>query len=170
MFIGSERVLDVPHHIARVRMADFVHGDALNRVSNAAYQQGLEKVMRVGPVGDVPGASKLVRVLFLEPADRGDVLTVAFRWEAAGMATSLFPVLDADMALSSYGEQRTLLAFAGSYRVPLGRLGAGLDKAILHRLATATVRALLTEVGDMLVNPAEATSGHFPYVLRANPI
>jgi len=41
----------------------------------------------------------------------------------------------------------------GCYRPPLGRLGAGLDRAILHRIAAATIRALLRGIADTLTEP-----------------
>jgi hypothetical protein len=65
-------------------------------------------------------------------------------------------VLDADITLISAGEQTTRLALAGSYRPPLGRLGANLDRAILNRVATATIRALLRNVADALVSRSTA--------------
>ena len=45
---------------------------------------------------------------------------------------------------------------AGAYRPPLGRLGAGLDQAVLHRVATATMRALLDSVAGAITSPATA--------------
>ena len=52
----------------------------------------------------------------------------------------------------------------------LGGLGAGLDKAILHRVAKATIRALLRNVADCLASPsaaaarqAEPASGSAPW-------
>lgn len=64
--------------------------------------------------------------------DRGSATTVGLRWEPTGAAAGQFPVLDADITLTPEGEHRTRLALAGTYRAPLGRLGAGLDKAILQ--------------------------------------
>jgi hypothetical protein len=127
-------------------------------------------VIRVGPVGDAAAASKLVRVRYLDPVCRGDVMTLALRWEATGVTGALFPVLDADITLTPAGHQATRLALAGSYRAPLGGLGAGLDKAILNRVATATIRALLRNVADNLASPgmtaarqAEPASGPAPW-------
>ena len=57
-----------------------------------------------------------------------------------------------------HGDKTARLTLAGSYRPPLGRLGAGLDRAILHRVATATMRCLLQSVAEALVSPAPA--GH----------
>jgi hypothetical protein len=39
---------------------------------------------------------------------------------------------------------------------PLGRLGAGLDRAVLHHVADATIRALLRHLADALTRPATA--------------
>lgn len=170
MFLRSDRTLDVSYHTARARLAHLVRDHALTRASRAAYQQGLDGVMRVGPIGSVPGASKLVRVLFLDPVDHGATMTVAFRWEAAGATTGLFPVLDADITLSPDGEEHTCLVFVGSYRAPLGRLGTGLDKAILHLVATATIRALLADIAEALSTDAVVTAqSPVPPALRPGP-
>ena len=160
MFLASERIIDVPWQAARARLVNLAEGGGLSRVSHSAYQRGLKGVIRVGPLGDVPGVSKLVAVRFLEPLDRGDVTTMGLRWEATGAAAGLFPVLDANITLTPDGDRRTLLAFTGPYRAPLGRLGAGLDKTILHRVATATIRTLLEDVASALTSPATAEEGH----------
>jgi hypothetical protein len=69
-------------------------------------------------------------------------------------------VLDADIAISPGGEEGTpapeesaRLALTGAYRPPLGRLGAGLDQVVLHRVATATVRQLLGRVAETITDP-----------------
>ena len=49
-----------------------------------------------------------------------------------------------------------MLALVGAYRPPLGGLGAGLDRAILHRAATATIRTFLGRVADAIVRPESA--------------
>jgi len=159
VFVASERSLDIPCAAARARLLNLVRGDAFSQASHAAYQRGLEAVIRVGPLGDLPGASKLVRVRLLDPVDHGDATTMGMRWEAIGAASSLFPVLDADITLEPDGEDRTRLAMAGTYRAPLGWLGAGLDRAILHRVADATIRALLADICTALTVSPSAHGG-----------
>ena len=110
----------------------------------------------MGPAG--PVAAKLVRVRFLDPVYRSDVMTVGLRWEAAGAAGTLFPVLDANISISPAGDETARLTLEGSYRPTLGRLGATLDRAIMHKVATATMRCLLQSVAEALVSPAPA--GH----------
>ncbi len=46
----------------------------------------------------------------------------------------------------------TVLTMAGSYRPPLGSLGEVLDRAILHRVATTTIRSFLAQVAAQLAN------------------
>ncbi len=156
MFAAHELELEVSFGAAQARLVNLAHGDRLSGASQDAYEGGLARLIRVGPLGDIPGASKLVRVRFLDPVYRGDAMTLGLRWEATGVTGGLFPVLDADITLMPAGEHTTRLALAGSYRPPLGRLGAGLDRVILNQVATATIRALLHEVADALANPRPA--------------
>jgi hypothetical protein len=56
---------------------------------------------------------------------------------------------------STTARQSARLALAGTYRPPLvGRLGAGLDQIVLHRVATAPMRALLDSVAEAITSPA----------------
>jgi hypothetical protein len=158
VFIAHDMRLGIGVRCARARLADLVHRDGLNGASQAAYASGLASAIRVGPFGDVAGASKLVRVRFLDPVYHAEAMTVGVRWEAAGRAGGLFPVLDADISLVPDGEQSIRLALAGAYRPPGGRLGAGLDRAILNRVAAATIGAFLRSVADALTRPEAAAA------------
>ena len=99
--------------------------------------------------------SKLVEVHFLEVVTRGESAVLALRWEATGPGGRLFPALDADICLTPAGEHSTRLSLAGVYRPPLAAVGAGLDKAVFHRVADATVRSLLARVADVLARSQE---------------
>lgn len=156
MFVTHELIADVSFPLARQRLSSLVHEGWLGAASEDAYQDGFTTVIRVGPFMDRPGASKRVRVRFLDPVHRGEAMTVGARWEATGITGALFPVLDADINLTPAGAKATRLALAGTYRPPLDGLGATLDKVILHRVATATVRALLERVAGALVPSAPA--------------
>jgi len=110
-------------------------------------------IVRVGPL---PVLSRLVRVRFLDPVQRGAVTVLTLRWEATGATGRVFPVLDADITLAPDGEEAALLGLDGVYRPPGGAVGAGLDRVILHRVAAATVRSFLTGVAKAITNPAPA--------------
>jgi hypothetical protein len=157
MFVAHELVLDVGLRAAQARLANLARGPGLSGSSQAAYDGGLAGLSRVGPLGDIPGASKLVRVRLLDPVYRGESMRLGLRWEAAGVTGALFPALDADISLTPAGAQRTRLALVGVYRAPLGRFGAGLDRVILNQVAAATIRVLLQSVADAIASPAAAT-------------
>jgi len=103
---------------------------------------------RVGP-GVV---SKLVRVQVRELSWTEKSGGLALRWEATGAGGKLFPVLDADLILADIGAQGTLVALTGVYRPPLGALGQALDRAVLHRVAAATIKGFLARVAAQLAD------------------
>ena len=153
MFVARDVPLDVGYAAARPAAGKLVTSGALADASRAACPEGLGSLIRVGPLGDLPGAAKLVRISFLDPADRQDGVRVTPRWEATGLAGGLFPVLDGDFTLLPAGKDAAWLALAGACLATLGRLGASLDRAVLHRAADATVRALLRTVADAVASP-----------------
>jgi hypothetical protein len=128
-------------------------------VSQEAYGDGVTGLARVGPLGAAPGVSKLVEMHFLDVAVRGESAVLPLRWQATGPGGALFPALDADLALTPAGDRATRLSLAGAYRPPLGTVGAGLDKAIFHKVAQATIRSLLTRVADALTLPQSPADG-----------
>lgn len=110
-------------------------------------------LVRVGPFGDLPGLAKLVRVRLLAPVRHEAAETVSLRWEATGPAGELFPVLDADLTLTADAEDRCRLVLVGSYRPPLGRPGAAVDRTVMNRVALATLRALLDNLAGLRTAP-----------------
>jgi hypothetical protein len=158
MFVSDDRTLAVSFAVASSRLEELAHGRLLNGLSERVYNGGVEHLLRVGPVGAVPGASRLVRVLFTSPVHRDGEIAVALRWEASGPGGGLFPALDADIKLTEDGEDRTQVTLTGSYRPPLGALGNKLDRMLLHTVALATIKALLTQIAAALEGaPAEAS-------------
>jgi hypothetical protein len=160
VFVGDEVLLDVTFTAARARLANLARGGSLLSVSEDAYNGGITGLVRIGPLGSAPGLSRLVQVHFRDLMERNDSAGLALRWEAIGTGGGLLPVLDADITLSPTGKQATLLTLAGVYRPPLGSLGAGLDRAILHRVAAATIRNFINRVAAGITgHAATAESG-----------
>ena len=155
MFVAAEVLLDLSFPAAAARLANLARGGSLARASEGAYGDGLIGLVRVGPLGEVPGMSKLVEVHVLDVVTRGESAVLALRWQATGPGGRLFPALDADIWLTPAGEHSARLSLAGVYRPPLGALGAGLDRAVFHRVADATVRSLLARVADVLARPQD---------------
>jgi hypothetical protein len=142
VFVGDEVRLDVSFAVARERLAQLSESGALFGPSEDAYH-GLARV-------GVLGVSKLVRVQFRELTWADGSAGLAMRWEATGAGGGLFPVLDADLRLAPDGAQCAVLTMAGAYRPPLGSLGATLDRAILHRVADATIRRFVARLAAQI--------------------
>ena len=77
---------------------------------------------------------------------------IAINWRATG-PTGLFPVMDAELELASLGPQLTQLSLSGRYQPPMGLVGRTIDKALLSRVAEATIKDFV----DRLASAIEAT-------------
>lgn len=146
--------LDVSFAVAQNRLRQLAESGILLGSSEDAYGHGTIGFERVG----VNGLSKLVRVQVRELSWTDRSVGLAIRWEATGPGGGLFPVLDADITMVPAGERATILAMAGAYRPPLGAMGAALDRAILHRVASATIRAFLVQVAHR-ISSQQAANG-----------
>jgi hypothetical protein len=173
MFVSHEVTVPTAYDAACARLTDLVGRSSLAGVSNGAYEAGAQVLVRVGPFGARPGLSKLVRVRVMDPVRHATTLTISMRWEATGRTGELFPVLDADLLLMPDGQAGSRLRLVGSYRPPLGPAGAALDRAIMGRLAAATIEALLDDLATALTdptpNPQSATDIAKPWQPVAEP-
>ena len=66
----------------------------------------------------------------------------------AGGSRDAVPSLDADIEVGELGPERTQLSISARYTPPLGSLGRVLDRALLHRVAEATVKDFLDRVAE----------------------
>lgn len=155
MFADQAVTLDLDFPAARDQFLLLMRGNRLDGMSRDAYADGLAGQIRVGPVGGLPGMSKLVQVSLLDPVRRDDSVLVPMRWEATGVMGRLFPVLDANLMLVEDDGGRGVLRIAGVYRPPLGGLGEELDQIVLRRVASATIRSLLRRIAALLADRAE---------------
>jgi hypothetical protein len=159
MFADQAVTLDLDFPAAIDQFLLLTHGDRLDRMSRDAYADGLAGQIRVGPLGSVPGMSKLVQVSLLDAVRRDDNVLVPMRWEATGRMGRLFPVLDANLMLGEDDQGRSVLRIAGVYRPPLGGLGEELDQIVLRRVASATIRSLLRRITALLVDRPDEPAG-----------
>lgn len=145
--------LPVPFEAAHARLANLTCSGSLVAAAQDTYGEGSTGKIRVGPA---PVLSRLVEVNFRDLVFHGEVAVLTLRWKAVGPGGALFPVLDADVTLTAAGDQASELRLDGVYRPPLGAAGAGLDRAILHRVATATIRAFVGRIAQEITSPAAA--------------
>ena len=151
--------MNVGFGVARVRLASLVHDGLLVAVSRDAYGEAVAGFARVGPLGPVLGLSKLVQVQAQDLVIGEGSAVLALRWQATGAGGALFPVLDADISLAPAGDEVAVLRLDGAYRPPLGTAGAGLDRTVLHRVATATVQDFVGRIAEAIADPAAAAPG-----------
>ncbi len=153
MFVQATRVVPVPITVAQHRLRKYLNlsgdlgGDAV-----AAIREG-QSTLDAG----VGWLHKQVLVQSLRPYTDGDATVVPLRWVASGAMTSLLPIMDANVELREDTPHSSLLTLKGSYRAPLGKVGAAVDRAVLHTVAQATAMSFLRRVGAGLLGPDEAT-------------
>jgi len=66
-------------------------------------------------------------------------LVLPIEWRPLS-ARNLLPKLDGDLEIAPLGPRRTHCSLSARYRPPLGIVGEALDRALLHRVAEATVK------------------------------
>ena len=113
----------------------------------AAEDRGERLLAEVGFAVEARRIGLEVEIALGEPYRLESRTLLPMTWRAAG-PERLFPQLDADLEIAALGPQRTQLAISARYRPPLGALGRVLDRALLHRVAEATIKDFLDRVGE----------------------
>jgi hypothetical protein len=137
-------------------LADLACSGLLRRASADDFSELETGLARVGPLGSVPGMSKLVNVILGEMTTREDAVSRPMRWEAIGLGEALFPVLDADIVLTRAGDD-VILAVWGTYRPPLGGVGETLAQALMQRVGQATIGAFTQRIAAAITEAAFRT-------------
>jgi len=156
VFIRYYLELQLPFdEVERALLAD--PGAWLPGLATEAEDQGDRLLIEVGfESGEDRRVDREVRI---EVGDAVSVpsttTTLPITWKAKRGARA-FPQLDADIEIAALGARRTQLSMSARYRPPLGVIGRALDKALLHRVAEATVKDFLDRVGERLALPAGA--------------
>lgn len=99
--------------------------------------------------------TKQVRAEMSHHRDRGRTSVSALRWAPTGPLRRLYPVLDADVAVTAIDETSCLLTIAGVYRPPFGRFGRFADRAVMHRLAASTATDFADRLGRAIAHDAK---------------
>jgi len=88
----------------------------------------------------------------------GESATWAVRREVADRRGPLVPALDAHVKLTAAGEGATVITVSGIWQPPLTRLAAGLDPAVVHQVAQATVHGFASYIATDIADPVSASS------------
>jgi hypothetical protein len=70
------------------------------------------------------------------------------RWHPTGAA--LLPALDGELEVAPVGAERTQLSMMATYTPPFGLLGRVADRALMHRIAEATIKDFVDRVAEGL--------------------
>jgi hypothetical protein len=154
VFVHVEQPISLGFAAAAAGLSVVAANGWLRQASADAYDSGRTGLARVGPRGDVPVVSKLVEVYTRDVIVRDGRAVLTLRWEATGPGGGLFPALDADITLTPADAGESLLTLDGAYRPPFAALGMALDRVLLHRVATSTVRSLLSQIAASIVSDA----------------
>jgi hypothetical protein len=115
----------------------------------AAEERGEALLAEVGFGLDERRIDKEVEIRVGTPYRIPTKTLLPMSWTATG-AERLFPQLDADIEVAALGPHRTQLSISARYRPPMGVIGRALDRALLHRVAEATIKDFLDRVGERI--------------------
>lgn len=119
-----------------------------------AHARGERLLADVG-FGERVHVSRLVIVEVGQPLRRHSTTLLPIRWRPAA-ASGLVPELDADLEVAALTPTASQLSISARYTPPLGTLGAAIDRALLHRVAEATLKDFLDRIAEAL--PALTTA------------
>lgn len=110
------------------------------------HADGENIVTRVGPTSAL---AREVRLDIGPGTIHNTGLVYPIHWVAVN-AEAMFPELDADLILTHCGRQQTQVTLKGTYQPPLGAFGRLVDRAVLGRVAEATVAHLMESLAVAL--------------------
>jgi hypothetical protein len=127
-------------------------------LADAATVHGHQVLSAVG-FGETRRFEKKVKLEFGRPVTLPAKTLLPMRWRPQGGGEGLFPVLDADLEIAPMGPDVTQLAITARYEPPFGAVGRLIDRAVLHRVAEATLKDFLDRVGMAIAAAAVPGGG-----------
>lgn len=141
--------VELPLHAERVEQAllrdpeDWVPG-----LASKANHHGDALLAEVG-FGDDVRVARRVAIEFGDAVRMPSKTVLPLRWTATG-PSGLFPSLEADLEIAPLGHH-TQLAMSARYVPPLGAVGRAIDRAVLFRVAEATLKDFLDRVAEAVL-------------------
>ena len=129
-------------------------------IARQASARGEALLAEVG-FGDGLRIGKQVSLEFGAPIRMPSKTVLPIQWRAAA-GESLFPALDADLEVAPLGSHATQLSMSARYVPPMGALGRAIDKALLHRVAEATIKDFLDRVAETLMTLTATSEAETP--------
>jgi len=118
-------------------------------LASSAEQHGDQLLAEVGfPVSRLQ-LGKQVEIELGPPVRTSGRTWLPVTWRATG-PRGIFPTLEGELEVAALGTQLTQLGLSARYKPPFGVLGDSLDRALLHRVAEATIRDFVERVAVAL--------------------
>ena len=122
--------------------------DWLPALATSAEEGGERRMAEVG-FGKAVRVGRSVVVTVGEPARLEFKTLQPISWRPAH-AEGLLPAMDAEIEVAPMGAAYTQLAMTARYTPPFGMLGRVADRALLHRVAEATIKDFLDRVAGRI--------------------
>ena len=149
MFLRTYVELDLPFEEAEAALLgaadDWVPGLLVD-----AEGRGHELLAEVGFAVDERRVDREVEIALGLPYRSGSATRVPLTWRATS-GERLFPRLEADIEIATLGPNRPQLSIDARYRPPLALVGRALDRALLHRVAEATIGDFVERIADRIL-------------------
>jgi hypothetical protein len=123
-----------------------------------AGDHGARLSVEVGIGSEGHRVTKTVSIEVGEATRLGAKTVLPLVWRAAG-TEALFPVMEGDLEVAPLGPNRTQLAMSARYRPPLGPVGRAIDRAVMHRVAEATIKDFVDRVAAAIEGRAASPVG-----------
>jgi hypothetical protein len=125
----------------------------LRGLASEANHRGDTLLADIG-FGDRIRVARQVAIEVGPPVHTAGKVVLPLRWMSTD-APGLFPALEADLEVASLPPDRTQVAMSARYVPPLGPLGKAIDRAVLYRVAEATLKDFLDRVGEALMREVD---------------
>ena len=118
-------------------------------LASSAEERGDQLLAEVGfPVGGLQ-VGKRVEIELGPPVRTPSRTWLPVTWRATG-PRGIFPSLEGELEVAALGRHLTQLGLSARYKPPFGLVGQYLDRALLHRVAEATIRDFVERVAVAL--------------------
>jgi hypothetical protein len=121
-------------------MAERANGHGLKLLSELGFDVGKRRIAR------------RIEIKLGEPRRSAGVTLFPVHWRAA-TESGLFPTLEGQLEIAKLGLATTQVGISASYEPPFGWVGKIADKALLHRVAEATVQDFMERIRNQLERP-----------------
>jgi hypothetical protein len=141
--------VELPIHRERVeQVVTQSPGAWLPGLAKEANLRGDRLLAEVG-FGDEVRIARQVEIDLGAPIRLPTKTVIPMHWTAVG-AAGLFPSLDADLEIASLGNDRCQVSMSARYEPPMGTVGRLIDRALLFRVAEATIKDFLDRMRDAI--------------------